>query len=49
MFIVEDAVDDSSSVRSVMSILRPDGTGGSLYMPNYKYFVPTGILRPLLR
>src|SRR5437868_4850052 len=48
MFIVKDAPDEASSVRSVMLTLRPYGTGCSFVNFNYKHCVPTGLLRPLL-
>ncbi|MEN3331272.1 MAG: hypothetical protein V7641_637 [Blastocatellia bacterium] len=49
MFIVKDAFEDSSSVRSVMLTLRPYGTGVLLYTFNYKHCVPTGLLSQLLK
>jgi len=42
MFIVNDVLDDSSSVRSAMSTLRPYGTGNPVCIFNYKHFVPNG-------
>jgi hypothetical protein len=44
MFIVDDAIYASSSVRSVMSTLRPYGTWVPLYTFNYKHCVPKGLL-----
>ncbi|MEN3334848.1 MAG: hypothetical protein V7641_4213 [Blastocatellia bacterium] len=45
MFIVNDALNDSSSVRSAMLTFRPYRAGVLFNAVNYKHCVPTGLFR----